>query len=283
METVLNDVPWSAEPYSIKRHGVQITNCDSEPVRTPGCIQSHGVLVAFRLVDLEIQQVSENVGRLLGIEADDLLGKPLTALVGDAGARRLKTFLTSEPTDRNPLYYQTQALGTANAPFHLIVHLNEGVGLLELEPSAPDDAGPDFYGLVKKSIVRLQGVTSVQEFCQVACDEVRQLTGLDRVMAYYFHEDGSGEVIAEARREDLHPWLGLHYPAHDIPQPAREIFKRIWIRPLPDASGGVAEMVPLANPDTGRGLDMTYCGLRGASVMYTEYLRNMGVGASDGS
>jgi light-regulated signal transduction histidine kinase (bacteriophytochrome) len=135
------------------------------------------------------------------------------------------------------LYYQTQALGTANAPFHLIVHLNEGVGLLELEPSAPDDAGPDFYCLVKKSIVRLQGVTSVQEFCQVACDEVRQLTGLDRVMAYFFHEDGSGEVIAEARREDLHSWLGLHYPAHDIPQPAREIFKRIWIRPLADAGG----------------------------------------------
>ncbi len=39
-------------------------------------------------------------------------------------------------------------------------------------------------------------------------------------------------------------------------------------------------MVPLANPDSGRGLNMTYCGLRGASVMYTEYLRNMGVGAS---
>ena len=87
-------------------------------------------------------------------------------------------------------------------------------------------------------------------------------------------------MIAEARREDLHSWLGLHYPAHDIPQPAREIFKRIWIRPLADASGAVAEMVPLANPETGRGLDMTYCGLRGASVMYTEYLRNMGVGAS---
>ena len=280
METVLNDVPWSAEPYSIKRHGVQITNCDSEPVQTPGCVQAHGVLVAFRLADLAIQQVSENVGRLLGIEADDLLGKPLTALVGDVGARRLQAFLTSEPTDRNPLYCQSQALGTANALFHLIVHSNDGVGLLELEPSAPDDAGPDFYSLVKKSIVRLQGATSVQDFCQVACDEVRQLTGLDRVMAYYFHEDGSGEVIAEARREDLHPWLGLHYPAHDIPQPAREIFKRIWIRPLPDASGDVAEMVPLANPDTGRGLDMTYCGLRGASVMYTEYLRNMGVGAS---
>jgi len=280
METVLNDVPWSAGPYSIKRHGVQIANCDSEPVQTPGCIQSHGVLVAFRLEDLEIQQVSENVGGLLGVEAGDLMGKPLTAVLGESGAHRLKAFLASEPIERNPLYCQTQAIGTAQAAFHLIVHSNDGVGLLELEPSAPDAAEPDYYSLVKKSIVRLQGAASVQDFCQVACDEVRQLTGLDRVMAYFFHEDGSGEVIAEARREDLHSWLGLHYPAHDIPQPAREIFKRIWIRPLPDAAGALSEMIPLANPHTGRGLDMTYCGLRGASVMYTEYLRNMGVGAS---
>jgi light-regulated signal transduction histidine kinase (bacteriophytochrome) len=280
METVLNDAPWSAELYSLKRHGVQITNCDSEPVQTPGCIQSHGVLVAFQLVDLAIQQVSENVGGLLGVQPDDLLGKPLSALLGDAGARRLQAFLSSQPIDRNPLYCQTQALGTSSAEFHLIVHSNDGVGLLELEPSVPHAAEPDYYSLVKKSIVRLQGARSVQEFCQVACDEVRELTGLDRVMAYFFHEDGSGEVIAEARGEDLDSWLGLHYPAHDIPQPAREIFKRIWVRPLPDAAGAVAEMVPLANPGTGRGLDMTYCGLRGASVMYTEYLHNMGVAAS---
>jgi len=280
MQTVSNDVPWSAAPYSIKRHGVQITNCDSEPVQTPGCIQSHGVLLAFRLVDLSIQQVSENVGRLLGVQADDLLGKPLATLLGASGAQRLRAFLESEPTDRNPMHYQDLTLGSKNAGFHLIVHTNDGVGLLELEPAELDAAEPDYYSLVKKSIFRLQSAKTVHEFCQVTCDEVRQLTGLDRVMAYRFHEDGSGEVIAEARREDLHSWAGLHYPAHDIPQPAREIFKRIWIRPLPDASGAVAEMAPLVNPDTGLGLDMTYCSLRGASVMYTEYLRNMGVGAS---
>jgi light-regulated signal transduction histidine kinase (bacteriophytochrome) len=39
-------------------------------------------------------------------------------------------------------------------------------------------------------------------------------------------------------------------------------------------------MLPLANPDSGRPLDMTHCALRGASVMYTEYLANMGVAAT---
>lgn len=38
--------------------------------------------------------------------------------------------------------------------------------------------------------------------------------------------------------------------------------------------------MPLANPDTGKPLKMTHCALRGASVMYTEYLANMGVAAS---
>jgi chemotaxis family two-component system sensor kinase Cph1 len=100
------------------------------------------------------------------------------------------------------------------------------------------------------------------------------------VMVYKFHADGHGEVIAESRRADLTTWLGLHYPAEDIPKPAREIFRKTWIRPVPDISDQLAEMVPLANPDTGKPLNMTYCVLRGVSIMYSEYLRNMGVASA---
>lgn len=126
-------------------------------------------------------------------------------------------------------------------------------------------------------MARLQKTTTLQEFLQLACEEVRTLTGFDRVMAYRFHEDLHGEVVAEAREVSLEPFLGLHYPAEDIPAPAREIFKRIWVRPVPDVAGELVELVPLTNPDTGRALDMTQCALRGPSIMYTEYLRNMGV------
>ena len=50
---------------------------------------------------------------------------------------------------------------------------------------------------------------------------IRMFTGYDRVMAYKFAEDGSGHVVAEAKRAELEPYLGLHYPASDIPAPAR--------------------------------------------------------------
>ena len=99
-------------------------------------------------------------------------------------------------------------------------------------------------------------------------------------MVYYFHADDSGEIIAESKRADQASWLGWRYPAHDIPRPAREIFKKIWSRPVPDVRAELFEMVPLLNPDTKEPLDMTYCSLRGASIMYTEYLDNMGVRAA---
>jgi light-regulated signal transduction histidine kinase (bacteriophytochrome) len=50
---------------------------------------------------------------------------------------------------------------------------------------------------------------------------LRAISGFDRVMAYRFHDDGHGEVIAEARAPQLEPYLGLHYPASDVPPQAR--------------------------------------------------------------
>jgi len=37
-------------------------------------------------------------------------------------------------------------------------------------------------------------------------------------MVYQFADDGHGEVVAEAKNEKLDSWLGIHYPASDIPQ-----------------------------------------------------------------
>ncbi len=274
------DLPY---PYSVKRHGVTITNCDAEPIRTPGCIQSHGVLLALRPADLTIVQVSENCQQWLGKSPEALLGQSLATILGDSYAARLRGLVESEPVERNPLYAFTAEVRGAEtiAALDVTVHSADGVLLVEMEPAGRGDSpGLDYYGLVLRTISRLQAAPTLREFFQVAAAEARRATGLDRVMVYKFHPDDSGEVFAEDKRDNLAPWLGLRYPADDIPKPAREIFKKIWIRPLPDASAEMAEMVPLVNPDTGRPLEMTHCALRGASVMYTEYLRNMGVAAS---
>ena len=274
-------------PYSIKRHGISLSNCDDEPVQTPGCIQAHGLLLALRFDDLIVTQVSENCERWTGLSVDQALGAPLSQIVGATAAERIKALTRSEALDHNPCYALTAKLpgSPADVPaMDMTIHTADGVLLLEMEPSGrgPPVVGQDgdYFSMVRQTIGRLKSTRSLADFCEVVAREARSTTGLDRAMVYHFHADDSGEVMADARREDLPSWQGLHYPAGDIPKPAREIFKRIGVRPLPDAQGALCEMVPLLNPDTQRPLEMTHCALRGASVMYTEYLQNMGVAAT---
>jgi two-component system, chemotaxis family, sensor kinase Cph1 len=282
--------PWDTQPYSILRDGINIINCDDEPVRTPGCIQAHGALLVLRLADLSILQASENTQAVLGQAAGQLLGHGVAVVVKADGEARLRSILMTEPTDRNPIYAFTLPASAQVAAMDVTVHTVDGVVLLEFEAtgrsqSAPDPIAPgprnlpDYYAIIKKTVARLQTMDTMQTFCQALADETRMLSGMDRVMIYKFHADHHGEVFAESINGDLPPWLGLHYPAEDIPQPARDIFARTWIRPVPDINGKLAEMLPLVNPDTGKPVEMTYCALRGVSVMYTEYLQNMGVSA----
>ena len=283
----MNDRTGLPIAYSVKRHGISLANCDDEPVQTPGCIQAHGLLLAVRLDDLTVTQVSDNCRRWTGFSVDQALGAPLSQIIGPAAAQRIQTLARTEPLDQNPCYALTACLpgpGADAGAVDMTIHTADGVLLVELEPGGrgPPVMGQDgdYFSMVRKTIGRLKNTQSMAEFCEVVAREARSITGLDRAMVYYFHADASGEVMADARREDLASWQGLRYPAGDIPRPAREIFKRIGVRPLPDAQGELSEMVPLLNPDTQRPLEMTHCALRGASVMYTEYLQNMGVAAT---
>jgi light-regulated signal transduction histidine kinase (bacteriophytochrome) len=63
---------------------------------------------------------------------------------------------------------------------------------------------------------------------------VRALTGFDRVMIYRFDEDGSGEVVAESARNGPPSFLGLRYPAADIPAQARTLYERNILRIIVD-------------------------------------------------
>jgi chemotaxis family two-component system sensor kinase Cph1 len=274
-------------PYSVKRHGVSLSNCDDEPVQTPGCIQGHGLLLALNPADLSISQVSDNCAQFIPMTALQVLGKPVWVVIGKDWEERLRQLVISKDLNRNPSYLgavKVTAAAADDAALDVTVHTLDGVVLVELERSgrtvAKSDESTEFLSMINTTMGRLKATRSLAEFCRQVAAEVRDVTGLDRAMVYRFHPDDSGEVMADARRPDLPPWLGLRYPASDIPLPAREIFKRIGVRPLPDVGGALCEMVPLLNPVTSRPLDMTYCALRGASVMYTEYLHNMGVAAT---
>lgn len=261
---------------------IDLTNCDREPIHIPGHIQSHGVLLALDPSKLTILQASENARQFLGVPVETLLGQSMDALLGSEQLQFLQQTLRTERLEDNPLYLFT-ALVLSSGPFHVIVHRHDGLLLAELEPVRPSSVRqPDFYELMKRSVARFQSAQTVREFCQMVTEEIRRVSGYDRVMIYKFQEDWSGHVIAEDMAQDmgLESYLDLHYPASDIPSQARALFLFNTVRMLPDAKYVPARVLPELNPLTGKPLDMSFAFLRGASQMYTEYLVNMGVRAS---
>ncbi|MGV2389064.1 MAG UNVERIFIED_CONTAM: GAF domain-containing protein [Microcystis novacekii LVE1205-3] len=154
--------------------------------------------------------------------------------------------------------------------------------ILELEPAISYENIPflSFYHLAKTSIEKLEATRNLKDFCNIIVKEVRKMTGFDRVMLYKFDEEDNGDVIAEDKIEQLEPYLGLRYPASDIPLPARNLLSANWIRQIPDATSEPVDLVPSLHPETQQPLNLTLSSLRSASPCHLEYLHNMGVGAS---
>ncbi|MDE0778554.1 MAG: hypothetical protein OSB43_19920, partial [Nocardioides sp.] len=65
-----------------------LTTCDAEPIHVPGAIQPHGVLLALD-DEQRVVVCSANLETMLGVSADDALGRPLAALVGSDLAARV--------------------------------------------------------------------------------------------------------------------------------------------------------------------------------------------------
>ncbi len=261
--------------YSLKNQEVTVTNCDREPVHVPGCIQPFGALLVLRPEDRTLLQVSDNTEQWFAEAPQALLQRTLVSIVGEENDAALCKAM--EQGLLGPLPSWVFSYESSVGRIEMLAHLHDGMLILEGEAADARLSPEQAYLEVNRITGRLQQSRGLQLFCQTLAEEVRRLTGLDRVMIYRFQQDLSGEVFAEARREDLTPYLSLRYPSEDIPAPAREIFRKIWVRPLPAVQYTPSELVPLLNPESGKPLDMTYCFLRGASVMYTEYLRNMGV------
>jgi two-component system, chemotaxis family, sensor kinase Cph1 len=247
-------------------------------------IQSHGVLLVLQEPDLTILQVSNNTNMAFGMGPEQVLGKPLEQILDPFQVDQFRAGLTGDNLDHiNPSKVWVRKFGDEYLVFDAVFHRSaDGFLVLELEPAQTTENIPflSFYHLAKASISKLAATANLQAFGQIVVGEVRKVTGFDRVMLYKFDEDGHGEVIAEDKLAEMESYFGLHFPESDIPQPARKMFLSNWIRVIPDARDESVELLPAKNPVTDRPTDLTHSILRSAFPCHTEYLHNMGVGAS---
>ncbi|CAN4084520.1 unnamed protein product [Withania somnifera] len=257
-------------------------------------IQPFGCLIAIDEHNFSVIAYSENAPEMLDliphavptIEQQEGLtfGTDVRTLFRSSGASALeKAASFGELSLLNPILVHCKSSGK---PFYAILHRIDVGLVIDLEPVNPDDvpvttAGAlKSYKLAAKAIARLQSLPSgdISLLCDVLVREVNQLTGYDRVMVYKFHEDEHGEVVAEFRTPELEPYLGLHYPATDIPQASRFLFMKNKVRMICDCLAPPIRVIQ--DPRLGQSLSLGGSALRAPHGCHAQYMSNMGSIAS---
>jgi chemotaxis family two-component system sensor kinase Cph1 len=263
---------------------IDLDNCAREPIHVPGSVQPRGVLLVVQEPGLAVTQVSANIAAILAVRPEDVLGQPLAAVVGTGPAELLSRTAAGfgDLRERNPVEVEIDVNGALVA-FDAILHRESAdLLLVELEQAfGPRPFSfPNTYLAVRGTVSELNRAASLTDLYDITARAVHELTGFDRVMVYRYDAEYNGEVVAEDKRAELNSFLGLHYPASDIPAQARALYEKNWIRLISDVGYTPSPLVPVANPITGRPLDLTYATLRSVSPIHIEYLKNMGVTAS---
>ena len=259
-----------------------LQHCAGEPIRRPGLIQPHGVLLALAANDLRVCYASQNLSDLFSVEAEAALGLPFAHLVGEHQAERLRNISgIGEWRDAAVTTFDIEHDGCSTR-LDSRVSRNGDFWLVELDslPASEHDLFHNLFIPIRDALWQLDALTDMQVYVDRVVEQMRLLSGFDRVMMYQFDTNWDGEVIAESKGDGFESYLGNRFPASDIPPQARELYTRNLIRLISDVE---AEPVPLIGtadmPPSGH-LDLTHSALRHFSPVHLEYLRNMGVRAS---
>lgn len=261
-----------------------LKKCEAEPIHQIGQIQPHGALLVFSQDTPHlILQASENLCVFLGHTEEIPYGKPLATLFDETSYQyiaQLNQEARSHSTVTGKLRIR-QNQAAVDAQLRLFTSAN--LSILELMPdtaSNEDDRLPELLLLLQQVLSNTENNHDIGYYFTEIAQLVQTLTGFDRVMVYRFGANWDGEVIAESRVEQADSYLGLQFPASDIPAQARRLYSKNLVRHISDINARPLAIHPTINPLTQLPLDMTHSSLRSLSPIHVEYLRNMGVQAS---
>jgi chemotaxis family two-component system sensor kinase Cph1 len=222
------------------KNPIDISQCDSEPIRFINALQSFGAIIVLD-EHSKIRCFSENIFELLNIKEQKLLDEKY-----------------------NPEFFPLDK-------FDITEKMVNNLRIIQIE-NHPVDHSENINSYLEK----LQSSSGLKNLLDNCAGIIAELTGFDRVMIYKFHEDFHGEVVAEKVSPGVESFYGLHYPATDIPTPARAIFLENWIRIIPDVN-----YTPVAlKSSLPEVIDLGTILVRAVSPIHISYLRNMEVGAT---
>ncbi|MBU1362935.1 MAG: EAL domain-containing protein [Gammaproteobacteria bacterium] len=255
--------------------------CADEPIHLVGNIQPVGVLLAVDCETLTVRAASQNLQTIFP-DVDLVTGMPLRELIGEKQAKWVETLIGLGPWCGAKVWSVTLPFAGKSLLYDAQVFLSGDLFVIEIEHVQPS-AGDVFHNLfipVRDALWKLDSESDLGRYAQLAVEQVRALTGFDRVMMYRFDSNWDGEVIAESKTEGTDSYLGNRFPASDIPPQARALYKKNLVRVIADVDAVPVPLCSAGGRPLEQPIDLSHSWLRCMSPVHVEYLRNMGVCAS---
>jgi light-regulated signal transduction histidine kinase (bacteriophytochrome) len=218
-----------------------------------------------------VEAASETCESFLGAAATSLIGHPISHILGNAAQA---AFLGVPSDSLQPLV----PLSLHGRELRARPSVNEAREVLvDIEAEADDFSSMRGTVYHRREVLKtLRMLNDIPAIADRSAHLIRAMTGYDRVMVYRFDAEWNGEVLGEARIDGITPYLGLNFPATDIPKQARELLASRSARLIPDVLYTPSALIARDR----RSIDLGASGLRSISATHLEYLRNMEVRAT---
>ncbi len=264
------------EQRVLSKLDLDLINCSEEEIHRPQAIQSHGYLLVVSKDCNKIIQVSKNLSNFFEMDLEEIFKQNPSQLLNIDIKK-----LAFDKDIGSPFFHYYQKIELRRKTLKLIIHRNtQGYFVIEFEPieNKNNSTIENIYYEIINSLNNLNKAEDLNLLYQYLTDEIKRITNMDRVLLYKFLPDGSGEVISESLNDGMEAYLGLRYPASDIPEQARRLYVRNNIRLIVDANSSQVEII--SDDIEFEPVDLTFSSLRSVSPVHLEYLKNMGVTAS---
>jgi chemotaxis family two-component system sensor kinase Cph1 len=247
-------------------------DCKSAELQLLNRVQSIGGLVAIDKRTQLICACSANIHAFTGRRPEELLGRSWTSLF-----RTDQVSSLFKPQSAPGLHVAQILKSELNGQAMLVAnHSLNNTTLVEIEPA---DAESQHYEFADRVVYleALGGTDTAEDAARLLMQKIAGISHYDRVMLYRFMPDWHGEVIAESLAPGMVGFIGLRFPATDLPASARRLYLMNWQRIIADVRSDSVAIIAAADAEP---LDLTFSQLRAVHPVHIQYLKNIGVEAS---
>lgn len=247
-----------------------VANCEKEQLHLSGQVQGFGALLVADSDTHQLRYVSSNTQEILGIKTESLIGQTLSEQpwfdaglcleVGDSEGARACRF--------------DHRVGDKL----LDVRVLRGVNTLVVEVETVNPERNTWSLSELRAMIYPPSDTKWEEhdYWNKLLSAIGSVLPFHRLLLYRFEDDWTGEVIAEQAGDNDIQYLGLKFPASDIPQIARKMYFENPSRLIDNVDFPAVDIVG----GTETPPDLTWSDLRSVSPVHAQYLRNMGITTS---